>query len=560
MHGGAHTLTSLVLAGVLGSRFIAASNQPRSQCVCNIRVHGACSAFPGIAEIGWFDDSTKGGPIVSCCEASVCRERAAGWASDCSDDATVEHSFGGALGGTLTSPLYDPERSKRGKSNATLRNLNTRQEKESIRSFSYRCDGADRSCAQALAILESEYISTAFPALLEFGGFVCYAFTKLLTGSKLIRGLSDDINQRALRHLCARSSPESGHNHTAAQRRRRLTIDGAQREAAERSPTTSILVLQHHNGLGNQLFENLFGELLARDLGYRLVRTTDTLVPVCGKETADMHTEVGFRAFQRLRPNDGSAPADDYRGVCSRHHITLSFERPNVERAIFAEAIAEDCEGSLCNAQNNIEMNHILVRDLIKYVTSDIAGPRCVLLAGYFQDLAMYGDASAVQTVLSKFVFSHPSTPSAQTLVHLRHEPKDMEPFKQFYRKHLGQLNGSVQIITDHQKLEHHSKMIAFLQDAFGAQLYHGARRRREWRELDSKNFNPKVKFNPKAVDSLLDDFQVMIFADNLVPFPTSTLSLWACIFSLAQRAREKYEDQATSPSFSLCSLRTRIR
>ena len=555
----------VALVVVLVSRFVAARPQrpasatPRSQireghCVCKIRVRGACSAFPIIADIGWFDDSAKGGPKLSCCEKTVCQQRALGWASDC--DAPVESSFISVMGGNLSSPLTIND--------AVLRRLRLHEskpslEKQALQNFTSRC-GADIVCAKALAILIVEsakvYMPTAFPALLEFGGFTCYAFIKLLTGNKLVRGVSDDANIRALRHLCG---------------------DSEKRPIA--SPA-SVVVLQHHNGLGNQLFQNLFGELLARDIGYMLARTTDTLVPACGKETKDPHTDLGFHAFRQLRAeNDSFVPVvPDYHDLCSRHHIWISYGMKHVEKTILTDANSKDCEGSLCNARTRPEILHVLARNLIEYMTSDnIAGPRCVLLVGYFQDLAMYGNANAVQDVLSEFTFSHPNHPSKRpaaagvdraalrhesaaqkTVVHFRHEPKEMVPFKRFYREHLESLNGPIEILTANERLKNQSTLIAFLKDTFGARLYPSSQAHAEY--LDNYN---GLNVNPEAVKSLIDDFQVMVFADNFVPFPHSTLSFWACVFSLSQRVHDDEDEHRTAtlppPFLSLCSLRSQI-
>jgi hypothetical protein len=376
----------------------------------------------------------------------------------------------------------------------------------------------------------------------------------LLTGNKLVRGVSDDANIRALRHLCG---------------------DSEKRPIA--SPA-SVVVLQHHNGLGNQLFQNLFGELLARDIGYMLARTTDTLVPACGKETKDPHTDLGFHAFRQLRAeNDSFVPVvPDYHDLCSRHHIWISYGMKHVEKTILTDANSKDCEGSLCNARTRPEILHVLARNLIEYMTSDnIAGPRCVLLVGYFQDLAMYGDANAVQDVLSEFTFSHPTHPSKRpaaagvdraalrhesaaqkTVVHFRHEPKEMVPFKRFYREHLESLNGPIEILTANERLKNQSTLIAFLKDTFGARLYPSSQAHAEY--LDNYN---GLNVNPEAVKSLIDDFQVMVFADNFVPFPHSTLSFWACVFSLSQRVHDDEDEHRTAtlppPFLSLCSLRS---
>ena len=526
---------NLSLAGLLVSRFVAAGPQDlEGHCVCKIRVRDACSAFPGIDEVGWFDDASKGGPKLSCCESRVCRQRANGWAADCR--VPVEHSFVSEMGGKLSSPLYYPRVTSEPSNDAALQRLELDKSKNNaaLQKFASRC-GADIACDRALAILKDQsakvHIPTAFPALLEFGGFTCYAFIKLLTGSTLIRGVSDDANIRALWHLCG----------------------SAKRPSAPSAPST--VVLQHHNGLGNQLFQNLFGELLARDIGYRLARTTDTLIPVCHKETKDPNTDLGFHVFRQLMGENGSPPVPHYRDVC-QHHISISFEKLPIEHAILAETHRKDCEGSLCYARHRGEIHHILVRDLIEYITSDdIAGPRCVFLVGYFQDLAMYGNASATQDVLSEFTFTHPTPPvgvdqaaqrrqsAAQTVVHFRGEPKEIEPFKRFYRKYLESLNGSVEIVAAAGKQKEDSKLITFLVDTFGARMY------------------PGVNLNG-AANSLIDDFRVMVFADNFVPFPHSTLSFWACVFSLSQRVdHEDEHPTATLPSPFLlqCWLRSRI-
>ena len=158
---------------------------------------------------------------------------------------------------------------------------------------------------RVLASVAAEHRS-AVRRLLHFGGYACYALTLLATPGGVGGGWARTAEQASLARLCG---------------------DGGDRaRAAIGRGGDGRVVVQLHNGLGNQIFQHLFGALLARDLGLTLAHTTTPFAPARSRRTrssdsrrsAHCSTRAGRACRTRAQERGARRAAKDGEGSAAR--------------------------------------------------------------------------------------------------------------------------------------------------------------------------------------------------------------------------------------------------
>ena len=245
-----------------------------------------------------------------------------------------------------------------------------------------RCDSLECVALheRVLASVAAEHRS-AVRRLLHFGGYACYALTLLAAAPGGAGGGWARTGERAaLARLCG---------------------DGGDRaRAAIGRGGDGHVVLQLHNGLGNQIFQHLFGALLARDLGLTLAHTT---TPFAAAEPLATHTELGFVAFGALFNASGARlPLPE---ACAGTLGAVLDARPKTVRA------------APLAAQLGVALAHL----------ADITVPPCLRVVGFFQDFALYSHVARDGAAAVRAALTHaapepavrPGAAEALSLIHI---------------------------------------------------------------------------------------------------------------------------------------------
>ena len=336
---------------------------------------------------------------------------------------------------------------------------------------------------RVLASVAAEHRS-AVRRLLHFGGYACYALTLLATPGGVGGGWARTAEQASLARLCG---------------------DGGDRtRAAIGRGGDGRVVVQLHNGLGNQIFQHLFGALLARDLGLTLAHTTTPFAPA---EPLATHTELGFAAFGALFNSSGARLPD----ACAGARGAVLDARPKTVR-----------EAPLA-AQLGAALAHL----------ADVAAPPCLRVVGFFQDFALYshvarGGAAAVRAALAHAAPEPAVRPSAaDAVVHLRwcNERDAARRTRQveFYDHALERVGARrVKVLTTCTGGFFLAHLLSDLKAEIAGRGAHGDAVVRGRQDA--------------AVSSVLDDHAYMTRARYLIIDQASTFAFWAACFSDAEQ------------------------